>query len=201
MLSARRREIMKRASLIVGSLCMVGLAGCLQNDPGSPDPAKNNFRALVLTARTNPPDDGQQDAVDLRTIDRADSKGEEIIADVAFDFASDGRVMVLSTDSIGNTKENEHFTRLASASGTFSGTTTAPLGGYSPDVQYLETGKLVFVQMFRVGACRDEQFKYSKIGLDSVNLVTRKIFIRVVSNPNCEVYDVSDPPPGPDDEE
>ena len=108
--------------------------------------------------------------------------------DVAFDITPAGKVRVLPPRSVvlGPNVVPAQVSLFVSP-GTFDATTEAPVTGYVADsVQTVNPGQTVVAQLHPV-ECSASLLKtlHAKLVVDSVNVVSRMLFYRIVVNPNC----------------
>lgn len=117
--------------------------------------------------------------------------------DVAFDIDATGRAVIypvrtLSSAAVGTTKR----VGLQTISGTFDATRVVPQTGYDTvSVKTVNPGTVVAVELRDATACfsyslATSQFLYAKLVVDSINLASKKIFIRTVVDPNCGYFSV-----------
>ncbi len=110
--------------------------------------------------------------------------------DVAFDILPSGQIRVMPprTVAIGPNVLPKSLDLLPSASGTtWSALTEAPAAGYIRDTaQVINVGQPIVMQV-RPSFCSLQVLNVlsAKFVVDSVNTTSRKIFYRLLANPNC----------------
>ena len=111
--------------------------------------------------------------------------------DVAFDLASDGRVVLLPVRLVVPGASSTIATRvgLQTSDSAFATLSRAPRSGYQYDslAVTVDTGKTVVIEVTENRYCQGfiGQTIYSKLVVDSVQAATRRIFFRTVTDPNC----------------
>jgi hypothetical protein len=103
--------------------------------------------------------------------------------DVVFDIDPDGRILLLPPSKIANIGR----AGLQLATQAFEAITEAPTNGYNEsETVTAAPGEVYLVRAFPAACSINiRPFVYSKIVLDSVNVVNRTIHFRITANPNC----------------
>lgn len=111
--------------------------------------------------------------------------------DVAFDINSQGNVVLYPTRLVVTGITTVRDVGLQKASGDFESVVRAPTSGYISDQPLvLAKGEVAVIQTAR-NSSNDvctfglSPFIFAKIGIDSVKLANRSIFIKTLVNPNC----------------
>lgn len=115
--------------------------------------------------------------------------GNDFGFDVAFDLGPSGEVIAYTPRMIANEVAPVRRVGLLLAEGPFESFTEAPTGGFKYDsLLTIPAGKLLLVDVIEP-ACINLSILgpnvRSKVQVDSVNVTTRAIWLRVLSNPNC----------------
>jgi hypothetical protein len=113
--------------------------------------------------------------------------------DVAVDLDATGKVVLYPVRAMAGAIVQSTPSRvgLQSVSGTFESVREAPETGYDTiTVRTISPGTVVAVQIVDqlTGLCTfsvNGQFNYAKFVVDSVNMTTRQLFIRSVTDANC----------------
>jgi hypothetical protein len=111
--------------------------------------------------------------------------------DVAFDINAAGNAVISPVKLVVITPGGSRAVGLLRAAGTFEAAVEAPKSGYELDSSLvLAPGEVVMVQTARNTQGDLCQFAinpniYAKIAVDSVNLATRTLFLRLGLDPNC----------------
>jgi hypothetical protein len=111
--------------------------------------------------------------------------------DIAFDINSDGRTVVYPVKLVVAVPGGSRPVGLQRASGSFETVLQAPSTGFETDsALVMAPGEVVVVQSPHNGSGDICQFSispniYAKIAVDSVNLATRIIYLRMGFDPNC----------------
>jgi hypothetical protein len=111
--------------------------------------------------------------------------------DVAFDIDANGNAIVHPVKAVVTTPGGTRPVGLQKLDVDFDSVTIAPKTGYQPDTSYvLNPGETIVIQSqhnFQNDIC---QFAlnpniFAKIAVDSVNLASRTLFVRLGLDPNC----------------
>ena len=111
--------------------------------------------------------------------------------DVAFDINSSGNAVVYPVKLVVTSLSGARPVGLQKVSGTFETVTAAPKTGYAQDAAVvLAKGEVVAVEAAHNGAGDICSFAlspnlYAKIALDSVNLASRTLYLKMGLDPNC----------------
>ena len=111
--------------------------------------------------------------------------------DVAFDINSDGHAVLYPVKLIVSSIGGDRPVGLKKVPGTFASVLSAPTGVYQGDTAVVAgVNEVIVVETYRGGSGDICSFSlspyiYSKINIDSVNVVTRTISISTVMDPNC----------------
>jgi hypothetical protein len=111
--------------------------------------------------------------------------------DVAFDIDKDGNAILYPVKLVVSSISGNRPVGLKKVPGTFASILSAPTGVYQGDTAVVAAkGEVVVVETYRGGSGDICSFNlspyiYSKINIDSVNVVTRTISISSVLDPNC----------------
>lgn len=111
--------------------------------------------------------------------------------DIAFDIDKDGNAILYPVKLVVSSLGGDRPIGLKRVNGTFASVTSAPTGTYQTDSAVV-AGKdqVVVVETYR-GLSGDicsfslSPYIYSKVNIDSVNVVTRTINVSVTVDPNC----------------
>jgi hypothetical protein len=114
--------------------------------------------------------------------------------DIVFDLDSLNRIKVIPVKAFAVAPSLSLQTiGLQTVTSKFDSTNTAPLDGYTFDSTKVVTkGQTIFVQT-RPSNCVYSltQTQYSKLIVDTVDFITRRMALRLVANPNCGKRDVT----------
>lgn len=112
--------------------------------------------------------------------------------DLAFDLDASGKVVLYPVRALAGTLAGSLSSRigLQVVSGTFEALREAPTGIYDTlTVRTISPGTVVAIEVVdQRGQCRFSfggQFQYAKLVVDSVNVPTRRVYFRTVTDPNC----------------
>jgi hypothetical protein len=111
--------------------------------------------------------------------------------DVAFDIDGSGRTVVYPVKMVVTSPGGSRPVGLQKVAGSFETVLAAPSSGYETDSSIvLGPGETVVIQSPHNGDQDICQFAlspylYAKIGVDSVNLTSRTIYIQLGLDPNC----------------
>jgi hypothetical protein len=111
--------------------------------------------------------------------------------DVAFDIDASGNAVVYPVKLVVATPGGSRPVGLQKVASSFETVTEAPKTGYQNDSSYVLTpGQTVVVQSAHNGSGDICQFAlspylFAKIGVDSVNLASRTIYLQLGLDPNC----------------
>jgi hypothetical protein len=109
--------------------------------------------------------------------------------DVAFDINSDGAVVLMPPELVGQNPAGNRLVGIRGGLGSYDNITEAPLGGYTVDsVTVVVRGQAVVVQA-QEPLCSTSNpvapYLYAKIVVDSVDLVNRAIYGRTMIGGDC----------------
>ena len=108
--------------------------------------------------------------------------------DVAFDLDATGRPVILTQRMVGNpVGSTGHQVSLQAVSGAFGTLAEAPRDGWSVDsILTVNVGQVVAVRA-GASACAFfiSPYMYSKMVVDSVNVSQRRLWLSLVTDPNC----------------
>lgn len=112
--------------------------------------------------------------------------------EVAFDIDGSGRTVVYPVKMVVNSPGGSRQVGLQKIAGSFETVLAAPASGYETDSSLvLGAGETLVMQSPHNSGSQDicsfalSPYLYSKIGVDSVNLATRTIYIQLGLDPNC----------------
>jgi hypothetical protein len=109
--------------------------------------------------------------------------------DVAFDIRSDGFVMLLPPELVGQNPAGNRLVGIIKSTSTYDNLVEAPLTGYTVDsITYIATGHAVAVQATEpvcLSANPSSPYLYAKIVIDSVDYVGRGIYGRAMIGGDC----------------
>jgi len=111
--------------------------------------------------------------------------------DIALDIDANGKAVVYPVKLVVAVPGGTRAVGLQRASGTFETVLAAPSTGYETDsALVMAPGEVVAIQSPHNGSGDICQFSispnvYAKIAVDSVNLATRVIYLRMGFDPNC----------------
>jgi hypothetical protein len=111
--------------------------------------------------------------------------------DVALDIDANGNAVIYPVKLIVSTPGGGRPVGLQRVAGIFDSVTTAPSTGFQTDSALVLTpGQVVAIEAPHNGSGDLCQYAispnlYAKIGVDSINLASRTLFIRVGFDPNC----------------
>jgi hypothetical protein len=110
--------------------------------------------------------------------------------DVAFDLDAAGNVLIYPVQKVVSSISQSRQVGMRKVAGTFDALTVAPTGNYFDSTVVAKKGDVVVIQSLRNGLSDVCQFDispyiYSKLGVDSVAIDTKSIFVTVVLDPNC----------------
>ena len=184
LLQKRRRS----ALLSLFTLATAGALAC--DDPFALEASLETVRDTLTVYAMTGTSPAYPSALDARTgfVVRIEPN---IAFDVAFDLNPDGSVRVIPARLISPTKIDfgqttlTHGVALQVPAGGFESITIAPSNGYKADsLVTVDAGETVVARV-ESSACFLSPVIYAKFVVDSVNAVTRQIFLRTVRNPNC----------------
>ncbi|HVD61787.1 MAG TPA: hypothetical protein VNC11_13015 [Gemmatimonadaceae bacterium] len=148
--------------------------------------AQDQYQIFALTG--NPP--AYPSGLNLfgRTPTRVDGNAS---FDIAFDIDKAGNAIVYPVKLVVSSIGGDRPVGLKKVAGTFASVTSAPTGTYQTDSAVV-AGKdqVVVVENYR-GLSGDicsfslSPYIYSKVNIDSVNVVTKTINVTVTVDPNC----------------
>jgi hypothetical protein len=108
--------------------------------------------------------------------------------DVAFDITPSGQISLYPVRTLGQPLLAKSVGIRVDSTATFEGLTRAPVRGYVRDsVVTFTIGKVVVLET-PFGGCGPyalSQNVYTKLVVDSADVVTRRIKFRAVNDPNC----------------
>ena len=111
--------------------------------------------------------------------------------DFALDINADGNAVIYPVKLVVSTPGGARPVGLQKVTGIFDSVTVAPKTGFETDSALVMTpGEVVAIQSPHNGSgdiCQFaiSPFLYAKVAVDSVNLASRTIFVRVGFDPNC----------------
>jgi hypothetical protein len=111
--------------------------------------------------------------------------------DVAFDIDFAGNAVVYPVKLVVNTPGGSRPVGLQKLAGSFENVLEAPVTGYATDSSYaLVPGETVVIQSAQNESGNLCQFAlspyvYAKVGVDSVSLASRTIYLKLGLDPNC----------------
>lgn len=114
--------------------------------------------------------------------------------DLAFDINEAGEVVAHTVKAVANELVPTHNVGLQLVPGPFDAVTRAPTSGFTYDSsKVVPLGEILLVDVFDMScsafSLRGQNIR-SKIQIDSVNMTTRAIYLRILSNPNCGFRDL-----------
>jgi hypothetical protein len=112
--------------------------------------------------------------------------------DVAFDIDESGRTVVYPVKMVVTSPGGSRPVGLQKVAGSFETVLAAPASGYETDSSFvLGAGETLVIQAPHNSGSQDicsfalSPYLYGKIGVDSVNLASRTIYIQLGLDPNC----------------
>jgi len=111
--------------------------------------------------------------------------------DIAFDIDANGKTVVYPVKLVVTSPSGSRQVGMQKVSGTFDQLLTAPSSGFETDSSLvMAPGEVLAIESPHNVSGDVCQFAvspnlYAKIGLDSVNLATRIIYLRMGFDPNC----------------
>jgi hypothetical protein len=112
--------------------------------------------------------------------------------DVAFDIDQSGRTVVYPVKMVVTSPGGSRPVGLQKVAGSFETVLAAPASGYETDSSLvLGAGETLVLQVPHNSGSQDicsfalSPYLYAKIGVDSVNLASRTIYIQLGLDPNC----------------
>jgi hypothetical protein len=109
--------------------------------------------------------------------------------DVAFDIASNGFVMLLPPELVGQSPAGNRLVGIIKSTSTYDNLVEAPLTGYTVDsITYVATGQAVAVQATEPVCLSGNPvapYLYAKIVIDSIDYVGRGIYGRAMIGGDC----------------
>ena len=108
--------------------------------------------------------------------------------DVAFDLNSAGQPVILTQRAVGlPANAAGHGVSLQPLTGAFASITDAPDGGWVADSTLTVAVGQAFAVRASAGLCQlyGSPFLYSKAVVDSVNTTSRRLWLTIVTDPNC----------------
>ena len=112
--------------------------------------------------------------------------------DVAFDIDQSGRTVVYPVKMVVTSPGGSRPVGLQKVAGSFETILAAPATGYETDSSLvLAPGETLVIQTAHNSGSQDictfalSPYLYAKIGVDSVNLASRTIYIQLGLDPNC----------------
>lgn len=173
---------------VTGALAVVAaLAAACDGPLTNPAATENATQAFFVHALTGSPLAGST-AITFpgRAVTRVDGTYQ---FDVAFDINSDGNVVLLPPELVGQNPSGNRLVGIIKGIGTFDQITSAPLSGYTVDsVTVIGRGQAVAVQA-QEPVCftgsPGAPYLYAKIVIDSVDVVGRGIYGRAMIGGDC----------------
>jgi hypothetical protein len=108
--------------------------------------------------------------------------------DLAFDITSTGDVKIYTVRALASQLVSVHRVGLQATTTPFDQITEAPTKNFAYDsIMVVPLGRTVLVEVAErncLGALRGSLI-HSKFRVDSINVVKRALFLRILSNPNC----------------
>jgi len=168
------------------SLLAVALVGC-DDDTRFPAQFDNRFYNISVGAMNGTP---LSEPAALSTYDtfivRLDGSYN---FDVAFDLDGAGRPVIVPQPLVGTASGSSRPVGLQRMGRDFAAVTIAPRSRSDwvlDSAMTVAIGEVIAVQSRPTPCNFDfEPFLYSKLKVDSVNTTTRKLYVTVVTNPNC----------------
>ncbi len=110
--------------------------------------------------------------------------------DVALDLDANNKIVFLPVQKVVSSISSNRVVGIRKVSGAFADVTIAPTGTYPDSTVLAAPGEVVILQSLRNGtndACSFSisPYIYSKLSVDSVNLATRRIYVKAIVDPNC----------------
>lgn len=176
-----------RAWLTCGLVALAALAGACDGPSTTPGLSEDATQAFFVHALTGSPLDGSSAlAFPARAVTRVDGTYN---FDVAFDINTDGNVVLLPPELVGQNPAGNRLVGIITGIGTYDNITEAPLSGYTVDsVTVVSRGQAVAVQA-QEPLCATSNpgapYLYAKIVIDSVDLVGRGIYGRAMIGGDC----------------
>jgi len=169
------------------------VAACSQDDPFRPvattDNAVSSFTVSALSAGVASP--SAIEFVNLRTVRPSlDATGGPNFQ-LAFDLAADGRIRLVPALALVNPPSGAASVGLARTTTTFDALARAPTGGFISDSTVSTSLGEVWVIRVDPRLCSFGDPFYAKLVVDEVNMLTRRLSIRVLINRNCGYRDLT----------
>jgi hypothetical protein len=183
-----------RISVLSAAVAVVAVLSATScGDPTAIKPQFDTDSARVEVFALNGTTPGLPSAIRTRSIVPV-RVGNDFNFDVAFDLGPGGEVIAYSPRMVASELVPTRRVGLLLAEGPFEAFTKAPTSGFRYDtLMTIPAGKLLLVDVIEP-ACIQLSILgpnvRSKVQVDSINLATRAIYLRVLSNPNCGFRDL-----------
>jgi hypothetical protein len=170
-------------ALVVGA----GFVGACDGPSTTPGQAENATQAFFVHALNKGSFAGST-AITFpgRSVTRVDGTYQ---FDVAFDIDTNGNVMLLPPEMVGQDPSGNRLVGIVTGIGSYDAITEAPLSGYTVDsVTVIGRGQAVAVQAQEplcISSNPAAPYLYAKIVVDSVDLVGRGIYGRAMIGGDC----------------
>ena len=173
--------------LAVGVAAIAAFAGACDGPNTGPGVSEDATQAFFVHALSGSPLSGSTAiAFPARAVTRVDGTYN---FDVAFDINSDGNVVLLPPELVGQNPSGNRLVGIIKGIGTYDEITAAPLTGYTVDsVTVVGRGQAVAVQA-QEPVCLTSNpaapYLYAKMVIDSVDVVGRGIYGRAMIGGDC----------------
>ena len=174
-----------RLVAFLAAVALVSAAGCQYNPAAAQYPSVVDSLTMYALNGTPP---SSPVGLDLKT-GSAVRLSQSFIFDVAFDLDSAGRVKILPVRVVANGLASVRSVGLQQVSANYGDYTEAFTSGYKYDTTLVvSVGSTVAVNPLDPTTCTVYSIGtsyYAKLIVDSVNLGTRALYVRVLADPNC----------------
>jgi hypothetical protein len=187
--AGERRSWRTRRHALLAPLVAVGFAGC-GNDGNFLGPANvaNVDRPLAVFALTGSPQ-ALPAAYKFTTESLVRPQllnSGTLNFDLAFDIGADGRVRLLPAGVVAPAPPlGAPVVRMQQSRVPYAAITRAPTGGYVTDSTFTGVAGDAFVLQLPGSGCFLGDPFYAKVGIDAVDVASRRITITVLVNRNC----------------
>jgi hypothetical protein len=171
--------------LVVGAVAAVMACG----DATAPGPRFSNLDQfpVVYAMSGTPPSLPSGISVRSGSVVRLDPSWA---FDIAFDMTDEGEVRVHSAKAIASELSTVNRVGFLFTADAFSDVTKAPTTGYAYDTTFtLPLGRVMLIDVVDFRSCGGSLFSgpniRAKLVLDSVDVVSRAVYVHMLSNPNC----------------
>jgi len=180
---------MKARLALIATMCVVTVLNACGNIASLKATIPTFTDTLSLWALSGtPPSYPSGLAIPTRQIVRVDGFAS---FDIAFDIDANGKTVVYPVKLVVATPGGSRAVGIQAIARSFEDVSAAPTSGYQKDsARVIGPGEVVVVESPHNGSGDICQFTispnlYAKIAVDSVNLATRIIYLRMGLDPNC----------------